>query len=220
MAAEGAHAVIDDFYSQFSPVEADEAPSSAPLLHCRVEVAGLLAKPELNGLRGTCVKWDAKMQRYGVRLGSNAAATLHALKPENLVRVAVDNPCTCAELVAAVAAGEVSFDCILVLGGGVPTGPSTCLPFVANRCDAAVKVRAAHAACGAATLPPLLCLSAGTAHAPQLLSPAGLPVWEATVSAAHCLALVGVLYFSSFVLHLSVDTAIINRTPEGEFLIF
>ena len=36
-------------------------------------------------------------------------------------------------------------------------------------------------------LPKVLCLSAGTAHAPQLLSPSGLPVWEATASAAHCL---------------------------------
>ena len=99
---------------------------------------------------------------------------------------------SCTNLEAAVAAGEVSYDCILVLGGGVPLGPSTCLPFVANRCDAAVKIRAAHATRGDGTeQPPLLCLSAGTAHAPQLLSSAGLPIWEATVSAAHCLAQVG-----------------------------
>lgn len=103
---------------------------------------------------------------------------------------------SCASLKAAVAAGEVSFDCILVLGGGVPLGPTTCLSFVANRCDAAVKIRAAHAVRGnGAELPPLLCLSAGTAHAPQLLSSAGLPIWEATVSAAHCLAQVGATVF-------------------------
>ena len=86
-----------------------------------------------------------------------------------------------ASLCAEVRAGRAQFDCIVVLGGGVPPGPRTQLPFVANRCDAAVCVRAAHDADAA---PVILCLSAGTAHMPQLLSADGLPVWEATASAA------------------------------------
>jgi len=89
------------------------------------------------------------------------------------------------DLVTSLQSGaEGGFDCIVVLGGGVPLGPSTQLPFVANRCAAAVDVRSAH---HGAAQPAILCLSAGTAHAAQLLSPAGLPVWEATVSAAECL---------------------------------
>eukprot|EP00540_Astrosyne_radiata_P022720 CAMPEP_0116822150 /NCGR_PEP_ID=MMETSP0418-20121206/107_1 /TAXON_ID=1158023 /ORGANISM="Astrosyne radiata, Strain 13vi08-1A" /LENGTH=197 /DNA_ID=CAMNT_0004450229 /DNA_START=222 /DNA_END=815 /DNA_ORIENTATION=- len=32
---------------------------------------------------------------------------------------------------------------------------------------------------------PILCLSAGTTHRPQFMSPKGLPVWEATSSAAY-----------------------------------
>merc|ERR1711972_985070 len=53
--------------------------------------------------------------------------------------------------------------------------------------EAAAAVRAAHPE---GKRPVMFCLSGGTAHAPQLLSAAGLPVWEATVSAAwlmdHC----------------------------------
>ena len=86
------------------------------------------------------------------------------------------------ELCDAVATGKVRFDCILVLGGGVPPGPRTQLPFVANRCDAAALVRDCH---DDTHKPAILCLSAGTAHAPQRISADGLPVWEATASAAH-----------------------------------
>ena len=76
------------------------------------------------------------------------------------------------------------FDCIVVLGGGVPLGPREQLPFVANRCDAAAEVFHAHKRRHGKG-PAILCLSAGTAHAPQLMSATGLPICESTVSAAH-----------------------------------
>lgn len=76
------------------------------------------------------------------------------------------------------------FDAIVVLGGGVPLGPREQLPFVANRCDAAAAVRAAHPE---GKHPVILCLSAGTACTAQLLSASGLPVYESTASAARLL---------------------------------
>ena len=51
---------------------------------------------------------------------------------------------------------EGPFDALLVLGGGVPPSPDEQLPFVANRCDAALAVRHAHekAFRGGASNPP------------------------------------------------------------------
>ena len=77
------------------------------------------------------------------------------------------------------AAKAQQFDAILVLGGGVPLAPRKQLPFVAARCQAAAAVWRA-----AATKPKILCLSAGTAHCPQLLDARGSVVFEATASAA------------------------------------
>ena len=77
------------------------------------------------------------------------------------------------------AAKAQQFDAILVLGGGVPLAPRKQLPFVAARCQAAAAVWRA-----AATKPKILCLSAGTAHCPQLLDARGSVVFEATESAA------------------------------------
>jgi hypothetical protein len=91
------------------------------------------------------------------------------------------------------------FDAVLVLGGGAPPGPNQQLPFVENRCAAAAAVRAAHFNLKTPA-PVVLCLSAGTAHCPQLLSPAGLPIWEATVSASSAPAVAFI-----FSLSLSVD---------------
>jgi uncharacterized SAM-binding protein YcdF (DUF218 family) len=70
------------------------------------------------------------------------------------------------------------FDVILVLGGGVPSGLYEPPIYVQQRCDDAAAIRGT-------TQTPILTLSAGTAHLPQLLSNDGLPVWESTSSAAY-----------------------------------
>lgn len=96
----------------------------------------------------------------------------------------------------------VQFDAILVLGGGRPHTIDEPPVYVQRRCDDAAVLVTRHQALmkqqqqqqqhGAAksktkstsTLP-ILCLSAGTAHVPQLLSADGLPVYESTASAAY-----------------------------------
>jgi uncharacterized SAM-binding protein YcdF (DUF218 family) len=70
------------------------------------------------------------------------------------------------------------FDAILVLGGGVPSSLYEPPIYVKQRCDDAAAIRGT-------TETPILTLSAGTAHLPQLLSKDGLPVWESTSSAAY-----------------------------------
>ena len=89
-------------------------------------------------------------------------------------------PPTEGTVVASIDAAKTQqFDAILVLGGGVPLAPRKQLPFVAARCQAAAAVWRA-----ASTKPKILCLSAGTAHCPQLLDARGSVVFEATASAA------------------------------------
>jgi uncharacterized SAM-binding protein YcdF (DUF218 family) len=96
-------------------------------------------------------------------------------------------------------------DAILVLGGGRPASHDEPPPYVKNRCDDAAGIvrrrRKVEAAEGGASLRcqlPVLCLSAGTAHVPQLVSGAtGLPVWESTASAAYLLKNHGDLFLSS-----------------------
>ena len=89
-------------------------------------------------------------------------------------------PPTEGTVVASIDAAKTQqFDAILVLGGGVPLAPRKQLPFVAARCQAAAVIWRA-----AATKPQILCLSAGTAHCPQLLDARGSVVFEATASAA------------------------------------
>ena len=89
-------------------------------------------------------------------------------------------PPTEGTVVASIDAAKTQqFDAILVLGGGVPLAPRKQLPFVAARCQAAAAIWRA-----AATKPKILCLSAGTAHCPQLLDARGSVVFEATASAA------------------------------------
>ena len=109
---------------------------------------------------------------------------------ESTVKAAVDEerkleqllfaPPTEGIVVASIDAAKAQqFDAILVLGGGVPLAPRKQLPFVAARCQAAAAVWRA-----ASTKPKILCLSAGTAHCPQLLDARGSVVFEATASAA------------------------------------
>lgn len=71
------------------------------------------------------------------------------------------------------------FDAILILGGGVPTSLDEPPVYVQKRCDdtAAVIQKVGPT--------PILCLSAGTAQMPQLMSASGRPIWEATASAAY-----------------------------------
>ena len=85
-----------------------------------------------------------------------------------------------------------TLDATVVLGGGLPTSVDEPPIFVQRRCDDAAQVAQRYQ-----NLPsklkreqrlPILSLSAGTAHLPQLLSANdGLPVWESTASAAYLL---------------------------------
>jgi uncharacterized SAM-binding protein YcdF (DUF218 family) len=83
-----------------------------------------------------------------------------------------------------------SIDAVLVLGGGAAKAYNNPPAYVQRRCDDAARVvqryslltkRKKNRKKGL----PVLCLSAGTAHVPQLLGPTGLPVWESTASAAY-----------------------------------
>jgi uncharacterized SAM-binding protein YcdF (DUF218 family) len=90
------------------------------------------------------------------------------------------------------------FDAILILGGGVPQSLEEPPTYVQRRCDDAASVverrkiiqptkhKNKQKRKPAASSLPILCLSAGTAHLPQLMSAAdGLPIWESTASAAY-----------------------------------
>jgi uncharacterized SAM-binding protein YcdF (DUF218 family) len=72
-----------------------------------------------------------------------------------------------------------SLDAVFVLGGGAPSSLETPPVYTQRRCDDAARVVERKPKL------PILCLSAGTAHVPQLLSPVGLPIWESTSSAAY-----------------------------------
>jgi uncharacterized SAM-binding protein YcdF (DUF218 family) len=83
-------------------------------------------------------------------------------------------------------------DAILVLGGGVPQSVQEPPAYVQRRCDDAASVvhnqntmQSTKRKKGAADSLPILCLSAGTAHLPQLMAADGLPIWESTASAAY-----------------------------------
>ena len=71
------------------------------------------------------------------------------------------------------------FDAILILGGGVPTSLEEPPVYVQKRCDDAAAVIQKVGST------PILCLSAGTAQMPQLMTASGRPIWEATASAAY-----------------------------------
>ena len=103
----------------------------------------------------------------------------------------------------------MSLDAILVLGGGVPESIDKPPIYVQRRCDDAVVVSARyhdyhhlhhHSSSSSSSSSrkktkkadddawlPILCLSAGTAHLPQLIGPDGYPIWESTASANYIL---------------------------------
>lgn len=82
-------------------------------------------------------------------------------------------------------------DAVVILGGGRPISLEEPPKYVQQRCDDAASVVRKNEALnshkrreGHEQLP-VLCLSAGTAHLPQLLAPDGLPIWESTSTAAY-----------------------------------
>jgi len=90
-------------------------------------------------------------------------------------------------------------DAILVLGGGKPKSINHPPLFVEKRCDDALEVilkRRRNRKRDTINSNnhnhndelPILCLSAGTAHLPQLLSEDGLPIWESTACASYILS--------------------------------
>ena len=70
-----------------APAPASTGSETAPLLHSRVEICELAAKPKLNGRLGTAISWDPDTARYGVQLDSTDASLgtiCVAVKPANL----------------------------------------------------------------------------------------------------------------------------------------
>jgi len=84
--------------------------------------------------------------------------------------------------IEALAKEKHEVDAILVLGGGRPIHRSLPPPWVTSRCDLAAQ---AH---NILDKTPILTLSAGTAHADQLLNEKGLPVWESEASALYMIS--------------------------------
>ena len=99
----------------------------------------------------------------------------------------------------------LSLDAVLVLGGGRPKSIDHPPVFVERRCDDAIEVVRRRIESISNENParlkgrlhkrqdlkyhlPILCLSAGTAHLPQLLSADGLPIWESTACASYILS--------------------------------
>jgi hypothetical protein len=80
-----------------------------------------------------------------------------------------------------------NLDAVLVLGGGVPSSVDEPPIYVQKRCDDAAKVVKIYTeeSISKDSVLPILTLSAGTAHLPQLMSADGAPVWESTSSAAY-----------------------------------
>lgn len=79
---------------------------------------------------------------------------------------------------------DLTFDAILVLGGGVPEDINNPPSYTKERCNLASQVYFSSSS-SSSLRPKIITLSAGTAHLPQALSADGLPIWESTASAAY-----------------------------------
>ena len=72
---------------------------------------------------------------------------------------------------------SLELDAILVLGGGVPSSPTEPPTYVQRRCDSVAKLMHAIQEKSSSIIPSVICLSAGTAHLPQFITPHnGLPL--------------------------------------------
>jgi uncharacterized SAM-binding protein YcdF (DUF218 family) len=112
----------------------------------------------------------------------------------------------------------LGFDAIIVLGGGAPMSLDSPPVYVQRRCDDAAEVwkrrneytekliRIQQHRQQKMSVLPILSLSAGTAHVPQLMSANGLPIWESTSSAAYLHTKHGIDYSELFVETASYDT--------------
>jgi uncharacterized SAM-binding protein YcdF (DUF218 family) len=122
-------------------------------------------------------------------------------------------------------------DVIVVLGGGAPSSIHEPPIYVQQRCDDAAKVidlRKLEMSRSKARkfhesdyIVPILSLSAGTAHLPQLMSENGLPIWESTSSAAYLHEKHGIPYNTLFVETTSYDTignAFYMRTTHSDIV--
>lgn len=116
-----------------------------------------------------------------------------------------------------------SLDAIFVLGGGVPSSLIDPPEYVKIRCDAAANIiiTASKEVKDETEIPVIVCLSAGTAHLPQLMSGDGLPIWEATSSAAYILDNYGDVIPSDKVLvettsYDTISNAYFARTTHAE----
>lgn len=106
-------------------------------------------------------------------------------------------------------------DAIVILGGGRPQAVDEPPIYVQKRCDDAAELAKRYQALqqkvdnkksSSSFSLPILCLSAGTAHVPQLLDAGGLPVWESTASAAYLAKVHGIRNDSLYVETTSYDT--------------
>ena len=94
----------------------DEQP---PLIGTRVELRGLVSKPELNGRCGTVVSWDADKGRAGVKVGNRQLL----LKPTNLITINVEHSTfECAICWVDVTGDPAELPCC----GAPPPGSTTC----------------------------------------------------------------------------------------------
>ena len=131
-------------------------------------------------------------------------------------------PCSNLDTETLPVPAEVAhnLDAIFVLGGGVPSSFTSPPEYVKIRCDAAVHI-ARQVLSTRNEMPVILCLSAGTAHLPQLMSDDGLPVWEATSSAAYILDRYGDIITSDKVMvettsYDTISNAYFARTTHAE----
>jgi predicted DsbA family dithiol-disulfide isomerase len=73
----------EEFY-RAAPGRSLLKPAPDPWVGRRVRLAGLVARPEINGAAGLCERFDAEKGRYVVRLASDPGGKPIAVKAENL----------------------------------------------------------------------------------------------------------------------------------------